>query len=79
MGQGQGIGLNNLLVFYTTGTGNGSEQSIAHGMGRTPAFVIIQNTGADCTQFTGTHDSTNIKVTVENLKTYAVIAFFSRD
>ena len=56
-------------------TGNGSEQSVAHGLGRTPSkvFVIWQGSGTFTVAY-GTHTSTHVKVTVANTAKYLVIA-----
>ena len=61
----------------TEQTGNGSEQSIAHGLGVTPRAVLVIPTGwtavtVDIAE--GTHDATNVKVTVTNAVTYKVAA-----
>lgn len=70
------------LVFVSTEqTGNGSQQSIAHGLGVTPAAVLIVPT--DLTPSTvgqyaaveGTHTSTNVLATVTNGKKYKVLAW----
>ena len=50
-------------------TGTGSEQSVAHNLGVTPTLVIINITGSPATYAAlaiteGTHDATNVKVTV---------------
>jgi len=60
-------------------TGTGSEQSIAHGLGVTPSLVIINITGspatyAALTESLGTHDATNVKVTVTSGWKYKVYA-----
>jgi hypothetical protein len=62
-------------------TGNGAEQSIAHGLGVTPRAVLViptdtaPATTGDYTATEGTHDGTNVKVTVTNSKKYKVVAF----
>lgn len=60
-------------------TGNGSEQSIAHGMGVTPVNVLVipQHTGLlfAYTATQGTHDDTYCKVTVTNGDTYVIHAW----
>lgn len=62
-------------------TGNGSAQSVAHGLGVTPAAVLIVPTDtapATTGQYTaveGTHTSTNVVVTVTNGKKYKVMAW----
>ncbi len=61
----------------TEQTGTGSEQNIAHGLGRTPALVIVFPTEGDGNAFDiaeGTHDSTNIKITTGAAVKFKVIA-----
>lgn len=63
-------------------TGNGSSQSIAHGLGVIPTQIFIALTGgpAGYTQPTiteGTHTTTNVVVTVTNTWKYRVIAIAS--
>ena len=62
-------------------TGDGTAQNIAHGLGATPAAVLIvptdttpATTGA-YTAVEGTHTSTNVVVTVTNGKKYKVMAW----
>lgn len=66
-------------VFLSTEqTGNGSEQSVAHGLGSTPvlAYAIPSDlTGGAYTVAYGTHDSTNVNVTVTTGEKYRVVAF----
>lgn len=72
-----------MSVFESTEqTGSGSEQSIAHGLGRIPATVIVTatelpdaaaETGFDIAE--GTHTDTQVKVTVTNTVKYKVVAF----
>jgi len=62
----------------TVTTGNGSNQQIAHGLGRLPTFVIVipqtsSATGVSVVE--GTHDSTNIVVNAPATTTFRVIAF----
>lgn len=62
----------------TEQTGNGSAQSVAHGLGSTPslAYVIPSNlTGGPFVVTYGTHTSTNVVVTVTNGEKYMVVAF----
>lgn len=62
-------------------TGTGSSQNVAHGLGVTPAHVLISvtelpdaaaETGFDVAE--GSHDSTNVVVTVTNTVKFKVIA-----
>ena len=60
-------------------TGTGAEQSIPHGLGVTPSLVIINITGSPATYAAlavteGTHDATNVKVTVTADWKYKVYA-----
>jgi len=60
-------------------TGTGAEQSIAHGLGVTPSLVMIIITGSPATYAAltvteGTHDATNVKVTVTSGWKYKVYA-----
>jgi len=60
-------------------TGTGAEQSIPHGLGVTPALVLIIITGSPTTYAAltvteGTHDATNVKVTVTTDWKYKVYA-----
>ena len=64
----------------TEQTGTGSSQNVAHGLGLTPAFVIVYpsdtapaTTGA-YTLTEGTHTSTNVVVTVTSGKKFFVFA-----
>lgn len=60
----------------TEQTGTGSEQDIAHGLGRTPTLVIAypsELTGIG-TIVEGTHDGTNVKVTAVTGDKYFVVA-----
>ncbi len=62
-------------------TGDGSEQSITHGLGATPGLVIIYPTDTSPSttgvygMTEGTHTSTVVKVTVTPGKQYIVVAF----
>lgn len=58
-------------------TGTGSSQSIAHGLGATPAHVLVAFTGTTASQAVteGTHTGTNVVVTVTTGATFKVIAF----
>jgi len=60
-------------------TGTGAEQSIAHGLGAVPSKVFAFITGtpatyAACTITEGTHDATNIKITVTSGYKFRVFA-----
>lgn len=65
----------------TEQTGNGSAQNIAHGLGVTPslAFVLFTDTAPAtagvATMTEGTHDATNVVVTMTTGKKYKVVAF----
>lgn len=64
----------------TVQTGTGAAQNVAHGLGATPAgvLVVLQDNSASTNVFTvaeGTHDSTNVKVTVTALATFKVLAW----
>lgn len=71
------------LVFVSTEqTGNGSEQSVAHGLAAAPSKVLIvptevpdaaAETGFDIAE--GTHTSTNVLVTVTSTVKYKVLAW----
>jgi predicted RecA/RadA family phage recombinase len=74
-------GSNNPRVFVSAEqTGTGSAQNVAHGLGETPAFVLIAPT--DLTPSTvgqysaveGTHTATNVVVTVTASKKFKVLA-----
>lgn len=62
----------------TEQTGSGSEQDVAHGLGRTPALVlVIPTSSSEATAYAfaeGTHDGTNAKVTATNGAKYIVLA-----
>ena len=61
-------------------TGNGAQQSIAHGLGAAPSGVLVScadNSGS-ANVFTvteGTHDATNVKVTVTTSAKYKILAW----
>lgn len=70
-----------LFFDSTEQTGNGSEQSVAHGLGVAPDTVLISvtelpdaaaETGFDVAE--GTHTSTNVLATVTNTVKYKVLA-----
>src|ERR1039457_7277746 len=61
-------------------TGNGAQQSIAHGVGPVPAGVLIScadNSGSSniFTVTEGTHDATNVKMTVTTSAKYKILAW----
>lgn len=62
-------------------TGDGTEQLIAHGLGRTPRMVMVTPTDllpattGDYTVTEGVHDATHVKVTVTSGKKYKVYAW----
>jgi len=61
-------------------TGNGAQQSIAHGLGAVPVGVLVScadNSGSTnvFTVAEGTHDATNVKVTVTTGAKYKVLAW----
>lgn len=61
----------------TEQTGNGSEQDVAHGLGRTPSLVMViasELTGGADDIAEGTHDGTNVKVTATSGVKYKVVA-----
>lgn len=58
-------------------TGTGSSQDIAHGLGRVPSIVMFAQTdgaAAGATVAEGTHDATNVKVTVTASRMFKVLA-----
>lgn len=68
------------LFLSAVQTGNGSQQSIAHGLGAVPAGVLVtcvDNSGSSYafTVTEGTHDATNVKVTVTTGAKYKVLAW----
>lgn len=59
----------------TSQTGNGAEQSIAHGLGAIPDYVIVLMDDINSKVYTlGTHTTTAVKITVTNGATYKVVA-----
>ena len=73
--------LNVRNVFVSTvQTGTGSAQTIAHGLGVVPLLVFV--TPVDLSPATvglitvveGTHDATNLTVTVTTTKTFKIVA-----
>lgn len=66
-----------IKVFASTEqTGTGAEQSIAHGLGATPGlvWVTITEAAAAFDSGEGTHDATNLKVTVTSGVKYRIFA-----
>lgn len=74
---GQGITLGNQFAFGDNGlVGTASQQTIPHGLGRKPDFVLVQPADpATATVTSISSDKTNIYVTVANNKAYSVLAF----
>ncbi len=74
-------GLLNTWFVSAEQTGTGSAQNIAHGLGRAPSAVVIIATDtapATTGQYTateGTHDATNVVVTVTSGKKYKILAW----
>lgn len=69
-------------VFVSTEqTGTGSAQNVAHGLASTPSKVFIAPTDTNVatvgayTVVEGTHDATNVVVTVTSGKKFKVLAF----
>lgn len=82
VGQPDGVTFAMVNAFVSTEqTGDGTEQSIAHGLGATPAAVLIvptdtaPATAGDYTATEGTHDATSVLVTVTTGKKYKVFAW----
>jgi len=72
-------GLAKVFMFLSAEqTGNGAAQSIAHGLGKTPAlvFVVVTDDTGDSTWAVayGTHTAINCLVTVTNTVKYQVVA-----
>jgi hypothetical protein len=73
------LNVNNVFVSAEQ-TGTGSAQNIAHGMAVVPALVFVAPTDtspATVGQYTvteGTHDATNVVVTVTSGKKFKVLA-----
>lgn len=69
------------VFFSTEQTGTGSAQNVAHGLGATPAGVLIVPTDlnpatvGDYTAAEGTHTTTNVVVTVTASKKFKVFAW----
>ena len=75
--QAADIGSARLKVFKSTEqTGTGSSQNIAHGLGVTPGLVIafVTDAGSTFVLTEGTHDATNVVVTVTSGKKFKVVA-----
>lgn len=62
----------------TVQTGTGASQSIAHGLGRAPALVIVEInqtlSNATVTWAEGTHDATNLQISATSPSKYVAIA-----
>lgn len=76
------VSFSNSKTFVSTEqTGNGSAQNIAHGLGAIPAAVLVvptDLTAATVGQYSaveGSHDATNVVVTVTTGKKYKVLAW----
>ena len=71
----------NTVFVSTEQTGTGGAQNIPHGLGRAPSVVLIAPTDtspATVGQYTvteGTHDATNIVVTVTSGKKFKILAW----
>ena len=71
----------NTVFVSTEQTGTGSTQNVAHGLARVPSLVVIIPTDtapATTGQYTateGTHDATNVVVTVTSGKKFKVLAW----
>lgn len=74
---GQGIKLSNVWCFAANAqTGSGAQQTLKHGLGRTPDLVVVQPSDPSTATVTEiAWDATNITLTVTNAKTYSVLAF----
>lgn len=75
--QAADIGSARLKFFKSTEqTGTGSSQNVAHGLGVTPGlvFVMVTDAGSTYVLTEGTHDATNVVVTVTSGKKFKVIA-----
>jgi hypothetical protein len=73
------LNINNLFV-SSEQTGTGSAQNVAHGLGVVPALVFLAPTDTSpatvgvYTVTEGTHDATNVVVTVTSGKKFKVLA-----
>lgn len=75
--QAADLGSARLKFFKSTEqTGTGSAQNIAHGLGVTPGlvFAFVTDAGSTYVLTEGTHDATNVVVTVTSGKKFKVIA-----
>lgn len=75
--QAADLGSARLKFFKSTEqTGTGSSQNIAHGLGVTPGlvFAMVTDAGSTYVLTEGTHDATNVVVTVTSGKKFKVIA-----
>jgi len=73
---GSGIQLKNTVHFRSIGrAGTGSNETIAHGLGITPAYVELQ-TRASTTAYTiVSFDNKNLVVNVANAAVYDLLAY----
>ena len=57
-----------------SGTGNGAQQNVAHGLATTPNVVIPVANSTGCTELseTAAADGTNVYITATNAKDYSV-------
>ena len=75
--QAADVGSARLKFFKSTEqTGTGSAQNIAHGLGVTPGlvFAFVTDAGSTYVLTEGTHDATNVVVTVTSGKKFKVVA-----
>ncbi len=67
----------NTVFVSTEQTGTGSAQNIAHGLGRAPSIVLFGFTGGTVVTSVveGTHDATNIIVTVTSGAKFKILGW----
>lgn len=75
-----GVQLNNINSFLATAqVGTGSNVAIPHGLGVTPAFVIISPVDSELADYIqGTHDATNLNIQVATDQVFSVWAIVGR-